>query len=372
MFKKLEIIQIFILIILSINKINAQDLVVLNNNDSLNCKVKIERNTNYIKILYIDSGNIKSQLLNYQLINSIIKDFYVLKPISQKFCDDTIFTNEGDSIICNIYEDKIDWYINYELSNKSKQTINYNQVLKVYKCNEVKKLKTEQPSNLLLKDIKTKIFVSPKYNIGFFANSAFKLGNLSIVAANNNREHFFKLRLNFGFFTDFQMVLTKSRRFYLGFQIGYHGASISSNNVNFQGLNKVYYFGELNSSISFVNIGPNITFRLNKNYKINNYSIQFGINSVFYNDKLNILNYNLYTNGNGLTQSLNFVYENNVSKVLNFRLITGINAGGINTLNITENSATFKTNVKGKEGIGLSGLNFGIGLNYLINKKNKY
>jgi hypothetical protein len=30
MFKKLEIIQIFVLIILSIYKINAQDLVVLN------------------------------------------------------------------------------------------------------------------------------------------------------------------------------------------------------------------------------------------------------------------------------------------------------------------------------------------------------
>jgi hypothetical protein len=122
----------------------------------------------------------------------------------------------------------------------------------------------------------------------------------------------------------------------------------------------------LNSSISFINFGPNITFRFNKNYKINNYSIQFGINSVFYNDKLNILNYNLNTNGNGLTQSLNFMYENNVSKVLNFRLVTGINAGGINTLNITENSATFKKSVKGKEGIGLSGFNFGIGLNYLI------
>lgn len=368
MFKKVKTSLLFFLFNLILIAVNAQDLLVMKNNDSLNCKILNENNLNYTEIAILENGLIAQKKIENKNIKILFKDFYNSKIAFEKNCYDTIFTKIGDTIICKIYEDKVNWFINYELINKSKQTINYNQVIKTSKCFKDKNYKeNEFRETILLKDIKTKYFVAPKYIYGFYVNTAFKFGNMSVVSLKNKREHFFKLRLNFGLSSDFQIALSKNRRLHAGLQLGYVEASAISTDISFTGLNDTIYFGNLNSIISFFNIGPNITFRFNKNYKINNYSLQYGLNMMFYNDHYTISNYNLRATGSGITHFLNFVYDYNLTKKFNVRMNFGINVGSVNSLRINENKNTFNQTFRGRNGISLSGINIGLGLNYCFN-----
>ncbi len=112
----------------------AQDLIVLKSKDSLNCKILKENNEKYIEVAIIFNNNIEIASINMTEIASIRKEYYVVLNKPKIECFDSIFTNNNEIIIGKIIEDKKDWYVIYELPNKSKNNIAYSSIKNIIKC----------------------------------------------------------------------------------------------------------------------------------------------------------------------------------------------------------------------------------------------
>ncbi len=126
---------ILLALIFSPQLVFGQDLIVLKSKDSINCKVLKSDDAQFVEIATNKNDSISLSKIKVSDIDVIEKDFYSLRAKPNIACNDTIIAKDGDTIICKILLDKQDWYINYELPNKSKQNIGYASIQKLVKCN---------------------------------------------------------------------------------------------------------------------------------------------------------------------------------------------------------------------------------------------
>ncbi len=358
---------------LTINNGLAQDLVILKTNDSLNCKVLNEIIHKNIEIAFFNknTNNIELLSIDYSNIIDIKKAFFSKENKEFEQCVDTIYTKQNEVIVGHILKDKTDWYIHYELLNKTKQSIAYSLVKKVVKCNKndqndnskLASLQSIKPNNSAI--IKN-TFENKKYSISFNAILGLKPGNprssSNIVKLPKN--YYDQQRFLYGIGIEFHRSINKRKNLLMGIQLNQLLTGGTATNSTLTASNGTIYLGELNTNLYFTTIGPNLLIKLGKNRKLHSCAIQLGLNWVIYNEKLTIGNYTGNFTGNGFSQSAQFQYNYKLSNQLSFAANLGLTGGSINNVTLTENGNVSNYNLKGNQAIAVSRASFSLGLVY--------
>lgn len=365
-------IKIYKCIVLLICCIPAfgQDLVLLKNNDSLNCKILNQNNGVNIEIAMIDSfKNIETLIIDLKNITKIEKGYFVTKAALNTICFDTIYTKQNEVIVAHIIEDKKDWYISYELADKSKHSIAYGGIVKVVRCPQSSLTKfKENFDNSKPPQVITLLgyFENSKYRISLNALLALKPGNPrnsnNIVKLPKN--YYDQQRFLYGLGAEFHRSINKRKNILIGVQLNQLLAGGTAANTALTAYNGTIYTGDLSSDLYLTSIGPNLIIKLGKNRKIHSCAIQLGLNWVFYNEKLAISNYNGSFYGTGFSQLAQFQYNYRLDSHLSFAANLGLNGGAINSVTLTENGTTSAHNLKGNQAITIGRASFSLGMVY--------
>lgn len=320
----------------------AQDLIVFKSKDSLNCKIINENNEKFIEVAVVDNKNIEIGIINLTEITSIRKEYYVLLNKPKKACFDSIFTNNNEIIIGKIIEDKKDWYVIYELPNKSKNNIAYSSIKNVIKCNYIPKKSIEKL--LPIKIIQTNknesinsVFQNKKYRIALDGivgiYSGFK--NINIITTPRNYES--QLRPNIGFSSSIHRSINKRRNVLLGVKFSSLYASANAQNAQITSPDSAIYSGELVTKLYLNTIGPNLLIKLGKGKSLHSYALQFGLSFSYYNEITNISNYNLELSGVAISPSLHFLYDYKMSKNFSLGCNLGYEGGTLTSVLVNDN-----------------------------------
>jgi len=318
----------------------AQDLIVLKSKDSLNCKILKENNEKYIEVAIIFNNNIEIASINLTEIASIRKEYYVVLNKPKIECFDSIFTNNNEIIIGKIIEDKKDWYVIYELPNKSKNNIAYSSIKNIIKCNFISQKITEKV--LPIKILQTNnnesinsVFQNKKYRIAFDGivgiYSGFKNSNILLTPRNYGNQ----LRPNMGFSTSIHRSVNKRRNVLLGVKFSSLYASANAQNAQITSPDSAIYSGELVTKLYLNTIGPNLLIKLGKGKSLHSYALQFGLSFSYYNEITSISNYTLELSGLAFSPSFHFLYDYKLSK--NFSLGSNIGYEGGTLISVLVN-----------------------------------
>jgi len=350
------------------NETNAQDLIVFKSKDSLNCKILKENNDKYLEVAILVDKNIEIGSINLTEIASIRKEFYVLLNKPKTECLDSIFTNNGELIIGKITEDKKDWYIIYELPNKSKNNIAYSNIKNVIKCNYNSHKSTEKvlPIKILQtnnnESINT-VFQNKKYRISLDGivgmYSGFKTSNFISTPKNYERQ----LRLNIGFATSIHRAINKRRNILLGVKFSSLYASANAQNAHIT-TSDSFYDGELDTKLYLNTIGPNLLIKLGKGKSLHSYALQFGINFSYYNEITSISNYNLELSGVAISPSLHFLYDYKMSKNFSLGCNLGYEGGTLTSVLVNDNGNQSIKRLGRTNSINLGRIGLSIGARY--------
>ncbi len=320
----------------------AQDLIVLKSKDSLNCKILKENNEKYIEVAIIVNNNIEIGSINMTEIASIRKEYYVILNKPKIECFDSIFTNNGELIIGRIIEDKKDWYIIYELPNKSKNNIAYSSIKNVLKCNVISQKSIEKvlPIKILQtnnsESINT-VFQNKKYRISLDGivgmYSGFKNSNFILTPKNYESQ----LRPNMGFSTSIHRAINKRRNILLGVKFSSLYASANAQNAQIISPDSTPYYGELVTKLYLNSIGPNLLIKLGKGKSLHSYALQFGLSFSYYNEITSISNYNFELSGLAVSPSLHFLYDYKMSKNISLGCNLGYEGGTLSAVLVNDN-----------------------------------
>lgn len=358
---------------ITINNGLAQDLVILKTNDSLNCKVlkEIIHKNIEVAIFNKNTNNIELVSIDFSNILSIKKAFFIKETKELEQCIDTIYTQQNEIIVGHILKDKTDWYINYELLNKTKESIAYSLVKKVVKCNNY--IQNDNSKSVSLQSINPNnsaivknTFENKKYIISLHALLGLKPGNPrnsnNIVKLPKN--YYDQQRFLYGIGLEFHRSINKRKNLLIGVQLNQLLTGGTATNSTLTASNGTIYIGDLNTNLYFTTIGPNLLIKLGKNRKLHSCAIQLGLNWVIYNEKLTIGNYEGTFTGNGFSQLAHFQYNYKLSNHLSFAANLGLMGGSINNVTLTENGNVSNYNLKGNQAISVSRASFSLGLVY--------
>jgi len=347
---------------------NAQDLIVFKSKDSLNCKILKENIEKNIEVAVIVNNNIEIGSINLIEIASIRKEFYVVSNKPKNECFDSIFTN-NEIIIGKIIEDKKDWYIIYELPNKSKNNIAYSSIKNVIKCNFISQKSIEKvlPIKILQtnnnESINT-VFQNKKYSfafdgiVGIF--SGFKNNNFITTPKNYGNQ----LRPNMGFSTSIHRSINKRRNILLGVKFSSLYASANAQNAQIISSDSNFYNGELVTKLFLNTIGPNLLIKLGKEKSLHSYALQFGLSFSFYNEITSISNYSLELSGLAFSPSFHFLYDYKMSKNFSLGCNIGYEGGTLNSVFVNDNGNQSLKRLGRTNAINLGRIGLSIGARY--------
>ena len=320
----------------------AQDLIVFKSNDSINCKILKENNEKFIEIAIVVNKNIEIGSINLTEITSIRKEFYVVSNKQKNDCFDSIFTNNSELIIGKIIEDKKDWYVIYELPNKSKNNIAYSSIKNIIKCYFISQKIIEKV--LPIKILQTNknesinsVFQNKKYRIAFDGivgiYSGFKNSNIILTPRNYGNQ----LRPNMGFSTSIHRSINKRRNVLLGVKFSSLFASANAQNTQITSPDSAIYSGELVTKLYLNTIGPNLLIKLGKGKSLHSYALQFGLSFSYYNEITSISNYTLELSGLAFSPSFHFLYDYKLSKNFSLGSNIGYEGGTLTSVLVNDN-----------------------------------
>lgn len=378
----MKTIYFVITLLMVTSELLGQDLIVTYPNDSINCKILNHNNKFHVEFVQLKYSKIDSGRYNLSKVKSIINNFYgidsntfkqqvssnnlnPLKLDSQVVCFDTIITKENDTIVCKIIEDKIDWYVNYIVSNNSKQTIAYYKILMLKKCIRSNNFKQAVKENYLSNALKNK-----RVRVGFNYLFGYRIYLIPDGINGIQRDVLNKLRINHGFNGEFHIAVDKNKRVLLGANYSNLSANSSIDNVLLtiiQGSSAVppgtTFFGTLNNTVNIQTFGPNCIIKFNDKPSIHNFAVQIGLNFNLYNDILSIGSYRLSTQGYGSSTFYNFLYEFKYTSNFSFFGTGGLDLSSITNIEVNDNGVKNSYTLTNEDRINTSKLLLGIGVN---------
>jgi hypothetical protein len=350
-------------------KTNAQDLIVLKSNDSLNCKILKENNDKYVEVAILVDKNIEIGSINLSEIANVRKEFFVNKNKPKTDCFDSIFTNNGELIIGKITEDKKDWYIIYELPNKSKNNIAYSNLKNVIKCNFISQKNIEKV--LPIKKLQTnnnesinKIFQNKKYRFAFDGILGIYSGFKSSNFISTPKDYESQLRINLGITSSFHRSINRRRNVLLGVKFSSLYASANAQNAQIISPDSNLYFGEFETKLYLNTIGPNLLIKLGKEKSLHSYVLQFGLSFSYYNQITSISNYNLELSGVAFSPSLHFLYDYKMSKNFSLGTNLGYEGGALSSVLVNDNGNQSIKRLGRTNPIKLGRIGLSIGVRY--------
>ena len=363
---------ILLALIFSPQLVFGQDLIVLKSKDSIHCKVLKSDDAQFVEIATNKNDSISLSKIKVADIDIIEKNFFASKVKPLTACNDTIIAKDGDTIICKILLDKQDWYINYELPNKSKQNIGYASIQKLVKCANNNSSKenvfTPKEETKTQQEIIDNLMVNKKFRIGVQAQLVYRIFILPDGLNRIQKDHYNQIRINYGALGEMHWAIDKKKEAFLGGNISYLTATAITPDVILTpqvGTSGISYIGDFKTDINILYIGPSLVVKIpNKKSTIHQYSLKIGIDLIFYDQSESISNFYYKINGVGAGFSTHFLYDYKLDKNISLGLNLGFDTGNIREVEINDNGKITNETLPENEAIGLLRLTAAGGLRF--------
>lgn len=208
-----------------------------------------------------------------------------------------------------------------------------------------------------------------KYRISANAIYAYRYG-LSYYGLTEIQKKFVdQIKHNTGIYLDGHMVVSKSGKFFIGFQYSNVQGNASENNVVLISDNLITYSGTAELQVNIETYGINTLYMLRTKNKKNKFFFTFGINKADYYEDFRISNYNVVSKGTALATTLGIKYDKKISNDFALGFSATIDGGVVSSLKISQNGIEKVINFTNGEGLGLGRFMFSIGGRYYIQTK---
>ena len=315
---KNNLLQIILLVLsfLLSNSSNAQDLLVTNSNDSINCKI-LNMFGSY-EIAYIDSNSIKKKTFAAADIKIILIDFY----INKKSNDPNVNT--------------------YPTQAKT-----------FYKGININKLETIQYPE---KRVRTSLNFLYAFRYGISNSNGNAVEEQLIGQLRHNYGTLFNIHFRFG----------KLKKSYLGIQAGRIQGNASVSNVMLNLTNGQSFAGTAEMQVNISTIGANILYPIWHRNKNKTVLLNAGFNYIWYYEDFRISNFNAITQSNTIASSIGALYDFRINQNWGVGCGATIDGGILTDLYFDINGDTQHQKVDIDKGIGLGRITLVGGLIYYL------
>jgi hypothetical protein len=208
-----------------------------------------------------------------------------------------------------------------------------------------------------------------KYRISANAIYAYRYGLTYYGLSEIEKKLVDKIKHNIGFYFDGHMAVSKSRRFFVGFQYSNVQGNASENNAVLVTNNFIAYFGTAELQVNIETYGINTLYRLKTKNEQNKFFLTLGLNKADYYEDFRISNYNVVTKGTTWATTVGIKYDKKISNNFGLGFGATIDGGLVSSLKINQNGIENVINFSNGEGIGLGRFMFSVGARYYIQAK---
>lgn len=355
--KMKKLLMMFLCIGFVVN-ICAQDLVVTNANDSLNCKIA-KVTLDKIHFIFKQNLEIKNTVLSSKQIKSYAYNFYPTPAVSKDiltnmFSQDLIVTNADDSLVCKINQithDRV--YFTFRNNSEMKNTFLAPNQIKTYEYNYYHNIDVPE-------DIIVSKQIYPRVRFSFNGGWSYQTSKIEDNLSSDMKEYTQGLQSGYHLGGDITCFVTEPIG--IGFKYLLFKSSNSIENVDIDIKDGPHGFGSMSDNIAITFFGPSFNLRLLSSNKRNALLFGLSIGYLGFKDKSTILNNDLTMTGSTIGIVYDLGYDIGISEIMSLGFNIALLRGTLNEYELSNGSKTQTTHLDKDPYLGLGHIDLSIGL----------